>query len=478
MKILLESTRHIGKNPFDFLYNNIIPNGSFVSIGYFNDHVISFGSRSRKNITADNDTILQQHLATMPDGSFKKELEKFRNSEKYKTALAKGGTAPLDLEGDCHIVKIGRYIVNWKNPEAFSKFYAKQGDARAKLRSRYGFDGSEYPEGDWHNRYAGTHSRELIEPENTNKGNRYTDNLGNTGFYGNINDPKSVSIRQFSNPKLNKTPEWFFVDASGNIEKLDSKLMNHLAYGYSKQKVKEAIEYLTQEEEAFVNELEALKNSELEERTMLLNNIIYLTGTSLDAKGNKEPFTWLNDEIIMEKYPYMKKEDLDAIIKKCVKVSKDETEDLNESLTFVRNKNFVNEKQQDFVYVNTYAYGKCKAFQNFDMESYRTYYDVYDEHNNYLGAVQPSEPSIDALEDEINNDNFIDDAPMDENKNFKSRNYRHVNEGTNNSVIINKWDNIKEAVGAEQMINEIFEYLPEDEIAEMVDWMERAYDLD
>lgn len=480
MKILLESERHIGKNPFDFLYRNIIPNGSFVSIGYFNDHVISFGPRSRKNITTDNDAALQRHIASLPDGSFKRELEKFRTSKKYQDALANGGTAPLDLEGDCHIVKIGRYIVNWKNPKAFSAFYAKQGDARAALRTKYGFGGPDdtYPEGDWRQRYAGTTRREQIDPANINRGNVYRDNIGDSGFYGNLNDPNSVSIRQFSNPKLNKTPEWFFVDASGNMEYLSSELMNHLAYNYSKAKVKEAIEYLTQEEEQFVKELDALKSTELEERTMLLNNIIYLTGTTVNEKGEKEPFTWLNDEIIMEKYPFMKKEDLDGIIKKCVKISKKETTEMNESFVFIPvKKNFLVEKQDNFVYVKTYSYGKCKAFQQFDMASYQTVYDVYDEQNNYLGMVHPMEPTIDALAAEIDNDNFIDeDEPVDENHKVSVN--KAINEGTTNDLVIDRWENIKAHVGAETLVNEIFQYLPEDQIVEMTDWFYKVFDID
>ena len=59
---------------------------------------------------------------------------------------------------------------------------------------------------------------------------------------------------------------------------------------------------------------------------MPLDNILYLTGTTVDAEKNKESFTWLNDDKISELYPYINREELDSIIRKCVKISSKETE--------------------------------------------------------------------------------------------------------------------------------------------------------
>ena len=82
MKLLVESERKIGKNPFEFLSKNIIPSGSFVSIGYVNDHEISFGPKTRKKITPENDAELTRYIESLPESPFKTSLTNFQNSEK------------------------------------------------------------------------------------------------------------------------------------------------------------------------------------------------------------------------------------------------------------------------------------------------------------------------------------------------------------------------------------------------------------
>ena len=82
--MILESERHIGNNPFDFLSKNVIPDGSFVSIGYVNDHEISWGPRTRKSINPTNDAKLTEYIEKLPEGTFKKALVDFQNSAKYQ----------------------------------------------------------------------------------------------------------------------------------------------------------------------------------------------------------------------------------------------------------------------------------------------------------------------------------------------------------------------------------------------------------
>jgi hypothetical protein len=144
MKVILESERSIGNNPFDFLAKNLIPDGSFVSIGYITDGKIKNGPNTRCYITPKNDAELTKVIDELDDDLFKEYLIKFQNSDKYQKALlGKRKTAPLDF-GGCHIVKISRNIVNWKNPKALAKFYADRAEAVGDLRVKYGF--GDYPE--------------------------------------------------------------------------------------------------------------------------------------------------------------------------------------------------------------------------------------------------------------------------------------------------------------------------------------------
>lgn len=331
MQLILESERHIGNNPFDFLATNIIPNGSFVSIGYVNDHEISWGPRTRKNINATNDAKLTEYISKLSEGKFKNALISFQQSPKYQAALASGKTAPFNIEGDVHIIKIGRFTVNWKSSEALAKFYGDRNDATAKIRAKHGFGNEEtdYAEDDWRQRYGGTGIRPVSKHKGL-QGNPYKP-IGNSGFYSHIDEPNKVSIRQIGNPRASKASLWLFIDADGEVSYLDNEMMAWLTYAYKGSKAKDEVKEITQEEQEFLNDLTSIKDYDKQEMTMLLDNILYLTGTTVDANKNKEPFTWLNDEKISELYPYINRKELDSIIRKCVKVSNKETQEMNES---------------------------------------------------------------------------------------------------------------------------------------------------
>lgn len=339
--------RRIGSNPFDFFQMNKIPNGTFVSFGYFNDHAITFGPKTQKLINQANDEQLTQYLNSKALGSspvFKSQLQSFKDSPKYIDALTgKRKTAPLDLTGECHIVKIGKYTVNWRDPEHLGKFYAGQSDAMSKLRNKYGFGKNEidYTDTDWHKNpvYGGT---SLYPAAHGNGGNVYTDPYEDTGIYKSIVDPDKLAIRQILNPKIKGlSSNWFFIDADGKIEYLDKDLMNFLRYNYSNTRVakeiKDEIADMMDEEREFVQELENLKKSELHEKTFLLENIIYMTGVIKKPNKEKESFLWRNDDIVSKNYPYFSQQILEDIINKVAMMDVKEVEKLNES--FLHNNN-------------------------------------------------------------------------------------------------------------------------------------------
>ena len=354
MKIILESERHIGKNPFDFLSTKFIPNGWWVSIGYINDHEISWGPKTRKSNIKDNDLQLTQYIESLPEGKFKQALIDFQNSPKYQSALETGKTAPFNIEGDVHIIKIGRFRVNWRNPDSFAKINAARNDAEQRIRAKHGFgkDEDSYPEDDWRRKYNGVGTRPISQ-HHGKQGNPYKA-IGNSGFYAHIDNPDKISLRQISNPKASDDPIWLFIDADGNVEYLDYKLMAWLSYAYKGKRVKEEIKEISQEEQDFLNDLKTIKYNP--EMTMLLDNILYLTGTTIDSNKQKEPFTWLNDDRIKELYPYIKVDELNKIIQKCIKKSTIETANMNKVMTTtnidesLRKRNTKNIKQYNKLY--------------------------------------------------------------------------------------------------------------------------------
>ena len=52
-----------------------------------------------------------------------------------------------------------------------------------------------------------------------------------------------------------------------------------------------------------------------------------------------------------------------------------------------------------------------------------------------------------------------------------------LNEGTTDSDLIDRWDNIKDIIGADEMCNAIFQAMSQDEIQDMVKHLERVYDI-
>ena len=159
--------------------------------------------------------------------------------------------------------------------------------------------------------------------------------------------PGKLSIRQIGNPKASKESLWIFIDSDGKVSELNKELIAWIRFAYkSPRAIKEEISDIMEEEKNFLNELANIKDMNKNEINLLLDNILYLTGTTVDSEGNKEPFTWLNDNKIVEMYPYIDRTALDNIIKKCVKVSAREANEMNESFKVIVKKS-INESRKN-----------------------------------------------------------------------------------------------------------------------------------
>ncbi len=55
--------------------------------------------------------------------------------------------------------------------------------------------------------------------------------------------------------------------------------------------------------------------------------------------------------------------------------------------------------------------------------------------------------------------------------------YKAINEGTTDDDTIQKWEILKEQVGCEEMVNDIFTYLSSDQLEQLVEWFNQDYDL-
>ena len=54
---------------------------------------------------------------------------------------------------------------------------------------------------------------------------------------------------------------------------------------------------------------------------------------------------------------------------------------------------------------------------------------------------------------------------------------RMVNEGTTSDNITDRWQEVKDSLGASKMIDDLFEYLSEDQIVKILGWFNEDYQL-
>lgn len=54
---------------------------------------------------------------------------------------------------------------------------------------------------------------------------------------------------------------------------------------------------------------------------------------------------------------------------------------------------------------------------------------------------------------------------------------RMVNEGTTSDNITDRWQEVKDSIGASQMIDDLFKYLSEDQIVKILGWFNEDYQL-
>lgn len=55
---------------------------------------------------------------------------------------------------------------------------------------------------------------------------------------------------------------------------------------------------------------------------------------------------------------------------------------------------------------------------------------------------------------------------------------RIIKEGTNDTVLYDEWERLRETMGDAQMLDELFEYLNADQIRDFVETTKGLYDLD
>lgn len=324
MKILLESNapRKITNDPMEFFTMNRIKNGWTVAVGYLmtpDETKLTFGPKGRKSNIAANDAQLAEYIEKYSDRPWAAKFQAIRETPKYQAALESGKTCPFDL-GDCVIIKIGRYNINWRDKAANAKDWERRANQELEIRRKYGFgrDEADYPEDDWHRKpsYGGVGVRRQISG---NRGiSRYQDQGDHDTLYTHIDNNGKIAIRQqLAQSKGNKSV-WYFVDENGMMSEMPNDFIYFLMNAYKAIKTSEGsvnLAELAQEEKDFIAELKAYNERQNKEiKTLLLDRMLYMVATAVDLQGQHVPVAYINDKSIYDAYPYLNKSEMNRVI--------------------------------------------------------------------------------------------------------------------------------------------------------------------
>ena len=338
IKILFESEqRKIGRNPLDFLQTTHIQNGQFVSVGYLNEQKLSL---KKRYVNAQNDAALNDIILKSGDTKFSRDWDRLRRNANYQDVLAgksKRETVDFEFDSPIHIVKLGRYNFQWKNNESKNRHYeTREIPMLHAIRKHYGFDNIPDidDETNWRNKrdkngkllYGGSGVMPRINASDENSGLGWKP-IGGEGadFYQHENT-HNISFRQILRKSNMAQYQFYYIQESdGLFEPIDKDTYTFLSSAFSKEKIVDTCDDLLDEEKAFIQDMEEFAHV-FEHKTFDWKKIMYLTGSTVGAdseSGKKiyEPFIWINDEVLMETYPWMDDDDLARLIEESIRIS-------------------------------------------------------------------------------------------------------------------------------------------------------------
>lgn len=384
MKVLLESERHIGKNPLDFLQTNHIQNGQYVSIGYLEEETLS---TKRRYINQDNDKKLED-IANKNGERFNRDFQNVRKGIKYQRAL-NGETTTGDFELDpVHILKLGRYNFQWKNAEKKRDDYEnKELPLQHAIRKHYGFTSFEseyeFDEDDWHLKknkngkslYKGPSIYPEVEPEDSENGLGWNPIGGEGADFFEHENTHNISFRQVLNKSNMREYNFYYVrEDDGILEPLDKAAYYVLKEEFKKQDIEKACDDLLDDERMFLEDMKEFGKRFLH-RTFNWEKILYMVASTVgvDSETGKkiyEPFLWINDEYLMETYPYINKECLEQLLQDSINKSKKNLEEWKKTPQVWENKKCLsNTKKQLYECIMQDVSNKVKKQLNILNES-------------------------------------------------------------------------------------------------------------
>jgi hypothetical protein len=311
----------------DFFMVNKLGNGKFVDVGYImtsSTAIPSYGPRTQKYIYPDVDKKLGDIIEHYAGTPWAEKLDEFRNSPKYKFALENGSYTPFIL-GDCNIIKLGRYKFNWRNQVKNAEYWEKNNNDVIELRRKYGFgkDEDSYSETDWRRKpvYGGVGLRKVLK-SGTQGVSKYQPGMHDTLY---TSKDGKMALRQQLARENNDRSVWFFVDEFGKMTEIPKDVIYFLMHSFSKIKNNKGtvdLQAMDEDERNFKAELAALDmKTHKATKTMLLDSVLYIAGTTTGKNGEKISIAYVNDQTIYQEYPFLKKSEINKIIAPWIKLA-------------------------------------------------------------------------------------------------------------------------------------------------------------
>lgn len=371
--------REITYNPFDLFFKRKIVPGRFVTVGYVKDaDEESPKITGRKtNIIENDDEFRDFVLNKYADTMWAQDFANILDMPDYNKALSgKAKTATFNIEG--HVVRIQKFIYNWREPENLAKKFAGKEEEIARARANAGFGqgvnsyedeedffddtDDSYDEEDWRRKpqYMGTGVRQRGLKKNSSSGYRFATPAPGLYSYSGTDPDKynKMAVRNMIDKRVSTKSGYksvyYYVAPTGEMEEMPFEFISFIRNNYkgTRNVTPKAAEQMTPDEAEFNAVIDAIekKYANMQQPTdLIFDNILYITAAPIDwnAKDGKgTPMVFVNNRAVYKEFPYLKPRYVNPVIAEFCTSFKDKSGAYNNSIEVVTEKQKMNKKNQ------------------------------------------------------------------------------------------------------------------------------------
>lgn len=343
--------REITYNPFDLFFKKKVMPGQFVTVGYLKDadtETPKVTGKQKFNIIENDEQFRNYVLDVYADTMWAQDFAKNLDTVGYLKALnGKGKTAPILIDG--HIVRIQKFIYNWRNIEHLAKKFAAKDEEIIKARANAGFGqgvssydpdvddeyvndtDDSYAEDDWRRKsvYKGTGIRQR-GVKNNGSGYRMVSDVDGMYFYSGEKDDKQdkLALRNMLDKRLSTKSGYksvyYYVAPTGEMEEMPYEFIAFMKNNYKgTRNVSKDMGEMVPDEIEYNEVIKAIEDKYAgiqDPKDLRFDRILYITASCMDWNAKKydknvaTPMVFVNNRELYKEYPYLKARFVNPII--------------------------------------------------------------------------------------------------------------------------------------------------------------------